>query len=840
MKSPGPKFFVNAGILMPKPRLARRKTTLSSGDVFFVFLLCCSICLTSSALAQSSVAKRSAASPSSSRTPTPARSGEGRSNSAEAELEKRLAAAQDARVSGDAAAIAVANQRLIALALRELGQLRLIQSAYPQAVELYRRALDFEELDSKTRDFKDLPDTRLDLAIVELQTNHPDEALTESAKALAGDPNSARALNVSARAWMKKGDYPKATDALEHASRLNPDIETLYSLSICLLQTKDANDKEKDKRRALAVFQQMVQLAGDSGSLHVLFGRAYRDAGDTPAAIREFRRAIALDPATPHAHYFLALATMAVNEWKATPAIKIEFAKELEHFPRDYLANYMLGFIASSERNYEVSDKYLTVAVEVNPGWSEPWLYMGLNAYAQNDMKRAEQMFRKAVELTGSDESRSNFQIRRAYVDLGRILANSGRAEESEVYMAKARDLQNKVLQQSQQNVAAMALAGGAGSSAAIVPLNPQSETEAAPLLPENADPFARVDASVMARANLTADQRTAADSQENRLRSVLGLSFNDLATSEAVRKEYPVALGHYQEAERWDSAIPGLAKNLGLSAFRSNNYPEAIRGLSRALEEKPTDSPVRAMLGMAYFGAEKYSDAANDFSPLGIPGMKDSTVGYAWASSLVHNGDLKKAGEVLSEYEKENHSHGDEFLLIGQLWIEIGDYAHAVETFHIALQSDPALRKAHYFAGQADIRWEHWPEAAEEFQAELKLTPDDFEAKYNLGFVYLQQSRVDDAVEIFHQVLNVQPNHANAHYQLGKILLDRGQLKEAVEQLETAANLSPQSDYMHYQLQAAYRKAQRPADADRELAIYKELKAKERGNSATQTTQRQ
>jgi len=790
----------------------RRKMAAWLKNVSLPLLLGCALVPLRLAVAQSASSKR------------PQAKANERSSPPESELDKRLAAAQEARSSGDAKEIASANQRLIALALRELAQLRRIQLAYPQAAELYRRSLDFE----------DLPDTRIDLGIAELQANHPDDAVLESIKVLAVNPANARAFNLRGQAWMKKGEYAKAAEAFDRAAQLDPEVETFYSLGISLLQTKDA----RDKQRASAVFQQMIQLAGDSGSLHVMFGRAYRDAEDMPGAIVEFRRAVALDPATPHAHYFLALATMAVNEWQATPEIKTEFAKELEYYPRDYLSNYMLGFIAASERRYEVSDKHLMAAVEVKPDWPEPWLYMGLNAYAENDMKRAEQMFRKAVELTGSDESRSNFQIRRAYIDLGRILANSGRAEESEVYMAKARDLQNKVLQQSQQDISAMALAGGAGSAAAIVPLNPKSEAEAAPLLPENSDPFARVDASVMARARLSDEQRTAADAQENRLRTVLGLSFNDLATSEAVRKKYLVALGHYQEAERWDPDIPGLAKNLGLSAFRNNNYPEAIRGLAQAVAEEPTDAPLRAMLGMAYFGAEKYAEAANTFSPLGIRGMQDSTVGYAWAASLVRTSELKKATEVLAEFEKENHASSDGALLIGQLWIEIGDYARAVDILHRALQADPTLPKAHYFAGQADIRWEHWPEAAKEFQAEMKLEPADSDAKYNLGFVYLQQSRVDEAVELFQQVLSAQPNHANAHYQLAKILLDRGQLREAVDHLETATRLSPQTDYMHYQLQVAYRKADRVADADRELEIYKQLKAKQRENSAVQPAQ--
>ena len=735
-------------------------------------------------------------------------------NPAEIELQKRVAAAQAARDSGDVAATALANQRLVALALRELGQLRLVEASYPQAVELYRRAIEFE----------DQAAARVDLAIAEYQANQTDDAIVDANLALAKDPKDIRGLMILGKAWMKKQEYGKAAEAFDKAAQIDPEGETLYSLGICLLQSEESKNKE----RAAEVFERMKRLVGDSGSLHVLFGRAYRDANDMPGAMREFERAVALDPKTPHAHYFLALSRMAVNEWKATPEIKAEFAKELDHYPHDYLTNYILGFIASSERQYELSDRYLKAAIAVNPNWPEPWLYMGLNANAQGDTKGTEEAFRKAIELTGTDESRSNFQIRRAYVGLGRILAASGRTEESAKYVAKARELQNKTFQAGQQNVAAMALAGGAGSAAAIVPLNPQSEKEAAPVALGSSDPFARVDASIVERAHLTAAQLAAGESQEKRLRAVLGLGFNDLATSEAMRHEYATALGHYQEAERWDPAVSGLAKNLGLSAFRIHNYPEAIRGLSLALAEKPTDAPVRAMLGAAYFGAEKYADTVTTLSPLGVAGMQDSTVGYAWASSLVHVSELKKAGEVLDEFEKANHS-SDALLLIGQLWIEIGNYARAVDAFHSALLADPTLRKAHYYAGQAEIRSERWAEAAEEFAAELAVDPEDTEAKYNLGFVYLQQSKVDDAARIFQEVVAAHPDHANAQYELGKILLDRGQLAEAVDHLEAAVRLSPQSDYMHYQLQAAYRKQSRLADADRELAIYKELKAGKR-----------
>jgi tetratricopeptide (TPR) repeat protein len=242
-------------------------------------------------------------------------------------------------------------------------------------------------------------------------------------------------------------------------------------------------------------------------------------------------------------------------------------------------------------------------------------------------------------------------------------------------------------------------------------------------------------------------------------------------------------------------------------------------------------------MLGMAYFASEKYAEAVKTFGPLGIAGMQDGTVGYAWAASLARLGNVKEASDVLGQYESGNLSN-DSLLLVGQLWTEIGDYGRAVATLHRVSQADPSLPKAHYYAGLAYIRWEHWPDARSELQTELVIRPGDPDATYHLGFVDLQEAKTDDAVKLFEQVIATQPDYANAQYELGKILLDRGQLQEAVSHLEAAARLSPEKEYVHYQLQAAYRKEARTADADRELAVYQELKAKSRPHIAQSPTQ--
>ena len=730
------------------------------------------------------------------------------------ELQSRLKAAAAARDSGGPGDVARANFLVLALAFRKLGNVRVAESAFSQAAELYQRSLAWE----------DAAETHVSLAIADLYANRPDDSLVEAAKALLLDPKSARAFNIQGKAWMKKRDYHKAVDSLERSVELHSEFESAYALGVSLLSLKDPESKKK----AAQVFDTIVSAMGDSGSLHVLFGHAYREAEMQDDAIRELRKAIALDTRTPHAHYFLGLALLWKNEWTDTPEIRQEFVTELSNYPRDFLANYFLGYLDSNDRRYDVANVHLKAAAEIDASWPEPWLFLGLNAYAQGDLPRSEAYLRKCIELTGKDESRGNYQVRRAYVTLGRILTTSGRADEAAPYLERAREFQRQSLAEAQQVVAGKASDEGSVSPAAVVALLNRQEDQALPLPTQPVDPTLPLDSAVLARSGLSEETKKAAAAEENQLRSILGTSFNDLATSEAIRHDYSSALAHYQEAERWNSTVPGLLRNLGVSAFRAQNYQECVRALSQVLADNSSDAVARAMLGSAYFGLDNYREAARTIATLGERAMHDSTLGYTWAASLSRLGELTQATQILQEYEKSDLSP-DAILLVGQLWIDMSDYARAVESFHRALYRDASLARAHYFAGLAQLRWDHTNEALEEFNAALKLTPDDPDATIGLAYVYLQQAKQAEAIGLFRSVIATHPENGNAHYQLGKLLLDAGNVQEAVGHLEAAARALPQTDYVHYQLQAAYRKQSRIAEADRELQTYRELKAKNR-----------
>ena len=725
----------------------------------------------------------------------------------QAQLRIRVEAVRAAHGTDPARASQAAKQ-LIAVALRALAQLRLVEFAFPESAQLYQRSLDFQ----------DLPETRVDLAIAQVGEFEADAALANIAHAAPGDP---RAAVVAGRAWMIKRDYTRAAEYLAKVAAADPSLENLYNWASCALASKDS----AQRAQAGETFQRIVREYGESGSVHVMFGRAYREAQDMPSAVREFQRALAIDPRTPHAHYFLGLALLAINEWAPTEESRAQFLAELENYPRDYLANYMLGYVDSvSHRTAEATPR-LRVATEVDPSAPDPWLYLGLNAFSAGDTAAAEKDLRKAIELTGNDEDRAVFQVRKAYITLGRILVSTGRREEGEKLLAKGRQLQNKVLALSQQSIGTHLIEGGAGVPAVVIPPDDQRYLASGKA---QGDIFAAPDPAVLQRSGLTEAQRRQAESAEKTFRTLLALGFSELGASEAALGVYRSAVGRFQEAARWDPGSPGVQRSLGLAAYRAGDFAEATRALQLALQENSKDAPARALLGISFFSLDRYHDAVAALTPLGEAGMRDPLAGYAWAASLVRLGDLKQAGVVLTALQ-QNPLPPETMLLVAQLWVSVEDYQHAIEAADRALAAKPGLAGAHSTKGLAYLRWDRHQQAAQEFAAELAVNPGDLDAKNNLGFLYLESSRTDDARKLFNEVLAASPANPVANYQLGKILLDEGRVEDAISHLETAARGSPDTDYVHYQLQAAYRKAGRNTDADRELQTYKDIKARKR-----------
>ena len=739
---------------------------------------------------------------------TPPRAAQQAAAASGAELQRRYDALIEARNSGDPEAVATASRSVLGIALRQAGNLRMLVNKTDEAAELYRGSLKWEEV----------PDTHLDLAIAELRNSQIDDALAEIETVIAASPDNARAWQIKGNALGLKQDPKGAADSLAHSLSLKKDVNVEFALGSAYLRAGE-------KAKAQQVFQSMLASYGDRAIWHVVFAGAYREAQMMPDAIAEFRKGIALDPNVDNAHFFLGLTLLEQNMWARTDESMAEFREAIRQHPKDYAANFYLGVGESQLQQFEESDKHLQTAAAAQPNGADVWVYLGLNAYQQRRNDEARKYFLKAFGLATEAQPLSNDLLKRSYIALGRIYFSEGNKPEAERWIAKAKIAQGRALDNSKESISE--ITGGMAGAPTMPRLNlpgesvPSSEST-------TVDATAPISASMLAKTSLNAADQQQADVLDQNLRIVISTAYNDLGTADARRGLYLQSLERFHEAERWDPKTPGLMRNIGLAALKTNDQVEAARALKVAVEIDPTDRLARARLAMALFNAGQFADAALQFPELHDDAYSDPGLAYAWAYSLVRIKNPKTAGEVLGRLSALQLPT-DMLVSVGDLYALIEDYDHAIASYRKALQLAPSMPGPHFKIGASLLRMSKPDAAIPELKAELQLAPDNTEASYNLAYALLETSQKDEGLALLRKVVETNPDYSEAQYLLGKTLVTEQKFEEAVPHLETAVRLTPASAFAHYQLQAAYRKVGRTADADREAAIYRDLKARKR-----------
>jgi len=194
-----------------------------------------------------------------------------------------LAALEAAKQGGDAAAVGNSARLVIAVGLRRWGEVQLEAQSPTEAIDAFRRSLDFE----------DAPAARLDLAVSYLAAKRLDEALSTATEILTANPGNAKGWYLQGRVWMEKKLYEHAIESFRHSLEIESTPGAMYWLGAALLQTKQPE-------QAKAIFQELLNQSTNRAWMHGRISAAYRDAQYTEDAARELRLAAQIDPALAH------------------------------------------------------------------------------------------------------------------------------------------------------------------------------------------------------------------------------------------------------------------------------------------------------------------------------------------------------------------------------------------------------------------------------------------------------------------------------------------------------------------------------------------------------------
>ena len=717
---------------------------------------------------------------------------------ADDELTRHLSAAQTYQMAGDLDRAAVENKAVIAIALQRIGIAELEQREYTDAAQHLLASVAMT--DSSL--------TRAGLAAAYLQMSRHDEALVEAQNAVRLDPNNFRASQILGSIYYSAGNYEAAVPELEKVFRLAPNFDSAYLLGITYLRLKQLE-------RAKLLFDEIQRTVKTrKADLHILFGQAFEQTEYVAEAEREFKAAIAVNPRVAKAHFYLGFVILQHGGSERLPEAGKEFDAELKLTPLDFHANFFRGVVASSLNDHKQAVFYLQRAIRTNPKSSEAFLFLGQSQLELNDLPGAEKSLRLSLKL--SDKSAKHiYQDRRTHFLLGRLLIRTGRKGEGDSELAKAREIQDRLLESDRQAVGK--LLGQVAGTDSRDGLPKQMEVPGvAPLSPDSQPRTASKPAEFTRAKNLLA--------------GLLAEAYHNLGVIHTQKDDLQSGIENFAAAAKWKPDFPGLDRNWGIVSFRAGQFAKAVAPLSRHIKANPKDDLVRKMLGSIYFFTKDFKQAVTILKPIELRIFNDAELTYFYGISLMQLHLEKEAAAVFSKLSEQNIGNAGARYQAAQGFVFVRDYDRAVKEYRAVAELDPQMKQVHYNAGQTLIRMNRLDDAEKEFRKELQVDPTDAASKYHLAYTMIERNiQTDEVVSLLNDVIQSRPDYADAHYQLGKVYIGKGQNDTAIEHLETAVRYEPKKDYIHYQLSIAYRRASRISEAEKELKIFRDLKASNR-----------
>lgn len=308
------------------------------------------------------------------------------------------------------------------------------------------------------------------------------------------------------------------------------------------------------------------------------------------------------------------------------------------------------------------------------------------------------------------------------------------------------------------------------------------------------------------------------------------------------------------REFERVARLAPSLAAahvNLGAVYLEQKDYARAIPALRKALELNPDLPGAEAMLGAALlaqgFSAEAIphleksrSDGLLGVALLDVNRPRDALDRLEAALSRRPNDpDLvyylaeaheRLARQLVARLRQEAPDSARARQLAAEAFAAAGNRDAAEKEYRAALAARSDLRGLHLALGELFLDAGDYAGAEPEFRAEAALAPGSAVAAYRLGQVLLNRGRPAEAIAELKRAAQLQPDMPETQVELGKALVSSGDLAAAEKLFLQVLNVERTSllaQTAHFQLAQIYRKQGRDADADRELAEFRKLRAR-------------
>lgn len=208
------------------------------------------------------------------------------------------------------------------------------------------------------------------------------------------------------------------------------------------------------------------------------------------------------------------------------------------------------------------------------------------------------------------------------------------------------------------------------------------------------------------------------------------------------------------------------IEQNLCHHLLSQNRLDEAETQCLNSIQSQPNYNNSYLSLGIIYFKRNNYDQAARKFSKALELKPDDFAAFSNLSKALIRQGKLDEAAQMTEKIEKEAvpNSFSASVLLenyntLGMSYAQKGEYA----------KSALFLRKS------------------------LEITPSNADTRANFGFMLHQAGKTEEGIKELQESLRQNPGKAETHNMLGMIYLSQGKQTEAIAEFEKAVELRPE-----------------------------------------------
>ena len=585
-----------------------------------------------------------------------------------------------------------------------------------------------------------------------------------------GGPEERKAkYRARAQEYLEAGNYPKARVALRNVLKIDPKDADAYFLFA------QVEEKEKNWRNAVSLYQEVVQLVPDHTAALVTLAKYYLEARLTEQVVSTADKVLAKDPQHPQANA-LKIAVLAIEGQLPDAMTKAEALRS--QFPTEPDVAVLLATLHGQQQHYRDAEATLQRALDAHPKDMDLLNNLNTILVQAKDLAGAEMVARRMIE---TEPTLFDHRLR-----LARLFDTQGAHEKAESVLREA------------------------------IALDPNSEERRlllADFLSTRKDPHAAEQALLEAATQLPHSTkiqfglaalylRSGQDAKAREQYISLVKDYKEKpAGLEAKVKlaEMDLVSGKQAEAERQVQEV--LKENprssdglvlLGRMALARRNGKDAVQAFRTVLHDQPELATVHFLLGQAYLltGENNLAKESFEHAVALYPGQVDARRSLAALES--QSGRHQQARARLDDLLKQRPDDLAALDMLMMLDLVTKNWVEAERTLNRLRAVSKDSVGTFMAEGRLREAQQQFDKAGAAYERATALAPNDPDPLLSLVKLDVAQGHADRAKTRLDALLATRPDHLFGHGLLGEVLALSGHPQEADVQFQEASRVNP------------------------------------------------